>query len=439
MPIDYSSAFSPLRRRRLPDDGTPDDMTAPNLPVAAGAFSPSIQSAAPQGPSLEGTDVYGGYQQNLSDLRQAIQPQHVNTGRAILGGLLGPRLGSVITGDYQRQRALQPLLQQHALFQEQIANQRAQDLQRAQIGNYQSEAQRRADQTRIEQGQLGVKQEPPPKTAEERTYDWLVNEKNMPPDQALEVVKNSKNANPAAKNTEEQIKQSLAQEMSKPQPNPKVVKGYQDQLRNLNPLGEDRIRDAESRAADANARAAEAGARAQQSLGLREQARQDFHPAVAQQVVQGMATQASTRRLLKLMEPYKDNNEPFSNFLKTIEYKMGKAQADQIGEELASLNLTSLQQGGAVLKGMGGTRSATVLHEVMQHTPDPLKDSNKLMYQKMKNMDRATATFLEEADKYGRKKPGEIPTESMTPYGQAPAGGGSEDDPLGILPKKKGP
>lgn len=153
-----------------------------------------------------------------------------------------------------------------------------------------------------------------------------------------------------------------------------------------------------------------------------EEAGRQFHPAIAQQVVQGMTTQASTRRLLDILAPYKDDNAPFGSFMKTLEYRIGKAQVDEIGKELASINLTGLQQAGSVLKGMGGVRSVKVLDKVLQHTPDPMHDSVKNMYDKMINIDRATALFLEDADKYGRKSAAELPPESMKPY--EPKGGG---------------
>jgi len=189
-------------------------------------------------------------------------------------------------------------------------------------------------------------------------------------------------------------------------------------------LAGERLTDAERRARDAEDRAKNAG--------------REFIPAIQQQVVQAMNTQKSTRRLLQILEPYKNDNTPFGSFLKTMEYKLGKAQTDEIGQVLASINLTSLQQAGGVLKGMGGVRSARVLDKVLQHTPDPLKDSVKNMYEKMKNIDQASAIMLEDADKYGRKSSSDIPTESMKPYtpgmsgagGSATRGGGINFTPL---------
>jgi hypothetical protein len=155
-----------------------------------------------------------------------------------------------------------------------------------------------------------------------------------------------------------------------------------------------------------------------------------FVPSIQKSVVQAAATQDSVRRLMKILEPQKDNNEAFGTFWKQVEYKLGKAQADQLGQELAAINLASLQQAGQVMQQLGGTRSIQALNKAMQHTPDPLKDSVMLMYQKMGNIDRSLATFLTEADKYGRKKSSTIEPERMKPVGE----GGAAEPPAAAGP-----
>jgi len=219
--------------------------------------------------------------------------------------------------------------------------------------------------------------------------------------EALEVIKSS-GKTPGNQSTKEQIIKQLDSELAKPKPDRTIVKNLQDRLRAIDPLAEDRIRDAEARSAEAAARSAET--------------KKEFQPAIAGQVVMQMSTQKATRRLLDILRDSKDDNQPFSHFLQTVEYRFGRAQADAIGQELASINLTSLQQAGAVLKTMGGVRAARVLEKVLQHTPDPMHDSTKNMYDKLTNIDRAIATFLSDADKYGRKGAAELPPESMKPY-----------------------
>lgn len=56
-------------------------------------------------------------------LRAAYQPNPINFPRALLGALVSnrnPQLGNLITGDYQRQRAIQPLLSQQKALDDQI-------------------------------------------------------------------------------------------------------------------------------------------------------------------------------------------------------------------------------------------------------------------------------------------------------------------------------
>lgn len=144
-----------------------------------------------------------------------------------------------------------------------------------------------------------------------------------------------------------------------------------------------------------------------------------FVGTIGASVVQATATQDAVRRLMSILEPSKTDNQPFGSFWKQLEYRLGKAQTDELGKELAGINLSSLQQAGSVLKSMGGVRAYQMVNKALQHTPDPTKDSVMLMYQKMQNIDRALATFLQDADKYGRKKGAAIEPERMKPVGEA--------------------
>lgn len=189
-----------------------------------------------------------------------------------------------------------------------------------------------------------------------------------------------------------------------------TVRKLQAELKATDPFGAERLADANQRLQDAQAKTAEA--------------QRQFHPAIASSVVTATSTQDSVRRLLGILEPYKNDNMPFGSFLKQIEYKYGTAQADAVGQELAGINLSSLQQAASILKSFGG-RSQQVLQLALAHTPDPTKDSVKLMHQKMLNIDRSIATFLSDADKYGRKKSADIEPDRMAPFGSAPPRGPS--------------
>jgi len=147
----------------------------------------------------------------------------------------------------------------------------------------------------------------------------------------------------------------------------------------------------------------------------------EFVPAVQQSIVQQTAVNTGVRRLLTLMEPLKNDNRPFANLPQYLGYRLGGAQANEIGQALSAINLDSLMQAGAVLKSMGGTRAASVIAKVMQHTPDPARDSIKNMYQKLKTIDQAQVDYFNEADKYGRKAPAELDESLKTPYQPATA------------------
>jgi hypothetical protein len=185
-----------------------------------------------------------------------------------------------------------------------------------------------------------------------------------------------------------------------------TVKKLQDELKTIDPFGAERLADANRRIQDAESKAAEA--------------QRQFHPAIAASVVQAASTQDSVRRLMGILKPYSNDNTPFGNFMQQLEYRVGKAQADDVGQELAGINLSSLQQAASVLKQMGGVRAVQALHLALAHTPDPTKDSTALMYQKMQNIDRALATFLKDADKYGRKSATDLEPNRMVPFGDLP-------------------
>src|SRR5579885_1325897 len=100
------------------DDELPVAPTFNMQPDAGGAYSLAMHPSMPQ-PSIQGTQEYQDFENVGNRLRAALQPQSIPTWRAILGSFVGarnPTLGSVITGDYQRQRQIQPLMQQYNLL-----------------------------------------------------------------------------------------------------------------------------------------------------------------------------------------------------------------------------------------------------------------------------------------------------------------------------------
>lgn len=145
-------------------------------------YSGSIAPSAPRvQPSLQGTNEYQDYLDTGAKLRAALNPNPVSTPRALLGALVSrhnPQLGSVITGDYQRQRAIQPLMQQEQLLGTQLDRQRQLDQQRISNQNIQSEIQHRGKQEDYWQQLANAKQEPPPKGAVDKAIDDLVGQPN---------------------------------------------------------------------------------------------------------------------------------------------------------------------------------------------------------------------------------------------------------------------
>lgn len=136
----FLGTSNPWTEHNLPED---EDVSGPNfgVPGGTGSYSSAL-SPSPAGPTLEGTQEYKDYLDTGSKLRAALQPNQVSMPRAIIGSLLSrrnPMLGSVITGDFQRNRQIQPLEQQFGLLGNMIANNRAMENQR--IANEKSQAE----------------------------------------------------------------------------------------------------------------------------------------------------------------------------------------------------------------------------------------------------------------------------------------------------------
>lgn len=166
---------------------TEDSAIAPDfgaVPSSSGTFSSAISSPAIQ-PSLRGTKEFQEYSDVADKLREALNPHPVSTPRALLGALISrrnPMLGSVITGDYQRQRAIQPLMQQEQLLGNQLNMGREMENQR--ISNQEKQAQTGYFNAHAEQ-----LLNPPLKPKEE---DWSVAPGVLGPNgEPIQIEKNS--------------------------------------------------------------------------------------------------------------------------------------------------------------------------------------------------------------------------------------------------------
>jgi|SRR5882757_645133 len=155
---------------------TEDSAIAPEFgatPSSSGTFSSAISSPAIQ-PNLRGTKEFQEYSDVADKLRQALNPNPVSTPRALLGALISrrnPMLGSVITGDYQRQRAIQPLMQQEELLSNQLKMGR--ELENQRISNEEKQAQ-----TGYLNAHAAAVSSPAPKGAQDKAIDDLVGTPN---------------------------------------------------------------------------------------------------------------------------------------------------------------------------------------------------------------------------------------------------------------------
>lgn len=120
----YRGAFDPTKTWNIgdADTGNPPDL-GQGGPQYASALSPNL-SGTRQGPSILPA-LQSQYQDAASRL-QAIQPPQ-STGRAILGALVSrrnPQLGDIISGQYQYQRALAPLVRDFSIAGNQLTQER---------------------------------------------------------------------------------------------------------------------------------------------------------------------------------------------------------------------------------------------------------------------------------------------------------------------------
>jgi hypothetical protein len=100
------------------DEEAPAAPAFDTVPGYRGASDLAAALVSPQ-PSLQGTQEYQDFVNTGNQLRAALTPKPIGTARALLGAFVSarnPTLGSVITGDFQRQRRIQPLMQQYNLL-----------------------------------------------------------------------------------------------------------------------------------------------------------------------------------------------------------------------------------------------------------------------------------------------------------------------------------
>jgi hypothetical protein len=185
-----SGVYSPPARSSAqpagPASGT-DALSNPEASASGGnhlAFSPNAPSLGQPAnqPNLT-RDVYMPRMAQLAEqIDQNMQRPPMGKARTIISGLLSaraPALANLISGDYQRNRTLQPLEQEYGLVSNQIGAQRAADLANLNAQNIQSEIAGRTDLAKYHEGILDVRNNPAARqTPDEQAIDNLQGQVN---------------------------------------------------------------------------------------------------------------------------------------------------------------------------------------------------------------------------------------------------------------------
>lgn len=181
-----TSGVSPSNAAYLPPNSTPTSVPTGKQPSAydpptGGVLGPNLgQQSKPNVVN----DIYAPRLRQVGEqLSQAYQAPEPHGVRGVIGALLGARapvLGDLISGDYSRKRSIRPLENQYKLLSGEIKNQQEQDLQQAQIGNYQSEGELRQHQGKYFDAETQAKLNPAPKidTPDEQAMNALLKTTN---------------------------------------------------------------------------------------------------------------------------------------------------------------------------------------------------------------------------------------------------------------------
>jgi len=413
----YSSALSPIpagKRNPWADD---EDMAGMGVPGGTGRYSSAL-SPTPAGPSFEGTQEYKDFSDVGSRLRAALQPNQVSMPRAIIGALLSrrnPMLASVITGDFQRQRQIQPLEQQFGLLGNIIAQNRAMQKSQLDAQNIQSEIQGRQDLAKYHEGILNTKAEPPAKTPTERDIEYLQGQMNPETGKPYTyheayqtTLQTAQDAKPDKQlNAVEGVKQQLLDAMNKGD-KPAVAK-LGKQLEALSdPTGDKAamraltMESVRQRIAEKNAKDTSLSPKAQQVL-------METEPTL-QQVDQ----------LIAKLEPMRNDNSTRLT-LSRIGYALGKASpVGSLADDISKLELDRVVAGARVLKG--SSRAYQALELAMKHAPNAWVDTPQLMYNKLTNIRQNLADVENDAKNLGTSKLSSAAAETATSSNQAPGG-----------------
>lgn len=116
------------------------------------------------------------------------------------------------------------------------------------------------------------------------------------------------------------------------------------------------------------------------------------------------------------IEKVKDNNTPAYYFGDRLKYAMGLDTGTSA--LLANLSMASILGASRILKG-GSSRTKTIFEEAQKHTPNPWKDSPKLIYDKLEQMEKSILDGKKALMEEGRRSG--VPASSSKPPSSAPA------------------
>src|SRR6266568_1089286 len=393
-----SRAMSPMFFKKNPWAMDDSELTAPidmaPVPGSTGSVSSAL-SPAPAGPSLQGTDEFQQYTDVGNRLRQALQPNQVSMPRALIGALFArrnPMLSSVITGDYQRQKQIQPLEQQFGLLGNIIAQNRAMQKGDLDLQNTRSEITERGRHNDILQQQADTKEEKIPSNITE------LFQKN--PEQAKSLLELQAEQKPGKElNAVEGVKQQLLDAMNKGD-KPAVAK-LGKQLEALSdPTGDKAamraltMESVRQRIAEKNAKDTSLSPKAQQVL-------METEPTL-QQVDQ----------LIAKLEPMRNDNSSRLT-LSRIGYALGHASPEgSLADDISKLELDRVVAGARVLKG--SSRAYQALELAMKHAPNAWVDTPQLMYNKLTNIRQNLSDVENDAKNLGTSKLSSSAAEAAT-------------------------
>jgi len=202
-PQTFAGAYSPWTSGSSSYAGdenpAPDDamQPAPANARSGVSLSPAFNPNTSGQPDVT-RDIYQPQLRDISArLSEAYNPPEVGVGgtiRHVLGAIMSqrnPQLGSIISGDYQRQRQIAGLTKQYGLTEDAIKQDQAQKLAALNAQNIGSEITHRTAQEGYWDKLANAKENPPAKTPDEQTFESLT-AGGMKPLDALEKIKNTK-------------------------------------------------------------------------------------------------------------------------------------------------------------------------------------------------------------------------------------------------------